>query len=94
MASFRDTLYVDSATHVEKRAPKKRRTYFFAQNLSSADIYYEEQTMADANRSIKIGAGQFIELWQSQGDAVPQGSIWFLGSAAPGTRQQIQVKES
>lgn len=93
--SARDTLYVNASAHVEKRPPRgRRRTYFFAQNLSANDIYYEEGTMADPVRSIKIGAGQYIELWQSQGDAVPQGNVWFLGSVAAPATQQIQVKEA
>lgn len=92
---MRDTIYVNATAHVEKRPPRhKRRTYFFAQNLSANDVYYEEQTMADPNRSIKLGAGQFIELWESQGDAVPQGNVWFLGSVASPATQQIQIKEA
>ncbi len=92
---MRDTIFVNASTHYEKRPPKgKRRTYFFAQNQSSADIYYEEGTTADPVRSLVIGSGQTLELDASQGQSVPQGNVWFLGSSAAPATQRVQIKEA
>jgi hypothetical protein len=89
-----DTIYVNSATDREKRPPKdRRRTYFFAQNLSTADIYYAEDTMATSENGITLSAGQFLELDTSQGAAVPQGNVWFRGSVAAPALQRIIIKE-
>lgn len=89
----RQIIYVDSTTDFELRPPKGGRSYFFAQNLSNGDVYYDEGTLATSENGLDITAGNNIELRASDGQSVPQGSIWFRGSAAAGTRQRILVKE-
>jgi hypothetical protein len=90
----RDTIYVNASLDVEKRPPRSGRSYFFAQNNSAADVYYEEGTIATSENGIVLSAGQFIELTKSDGDSVPQGSVWFRGSSASPTLQRILIKES
>lgn len=89
----RDTIYVNAAVDVEKKSPKGGRSYFFAQNLSANDVYFDEGTMATSENGITIAAGQFLELRQSDGQSVPQGNIWFRGSVAAPATQRILVKE-
>lgn len=89
----RFTIYVNATQDVEVKPPKEGRTYFFAQNLSGADVYYDEGTMATSENGITIAAGQFIELSRNQGQAVPQGNVWFRGSAASPTQQRIVIKD-
>lgn len=91
--SGRDILYVNNVTDVEKKPPRKGRSYFFAQNLSAADVYYDEGTMATSENGLTIGAGQNLELRASDGQSVPQGNVWFRGSAAAPTLQRILIKE-
>lgn len=93
MGTTNDVLYVNASTDVEKRPPKGGRTYFFAQNNSAADIYYDEGTLATSENGITLNAGQFIELRSTDGDSVPQGPIWFRGSSAAPTFQRVRVKE-
>ena len=90
----RNTIYLDSGTNVEVRPPREGRTYFFAQNLSANDVYFDEGTMATSENGIAIGAGQFLELRRSDGQSVPQGNCWFRGSVAPGNPlQRVLIKE-
>lgn len=86
------TVYVNATQPQELRPPKDGRTYFFLQNNSNADIYYDEGTQATPENGIAVGAGQFIELTASMGHAVPQGSVWLLGAAAAPTQQRVRVK--
>lgn len=90
----RNTIYINSVIDVETRPPRGGRSYFFAQNLSDADIYYEENTLATSENGILIAAGQNIELRASDGQSVPQGNVWFRGSKAAGLLQRVLIKES
>lgn len=88
------TIYVNAVTDVECKPPRdKNRTYFFAQNTSVASVYYSEDTIATAENGIEIGAGQFLELDESQGRSVPQGNVWFRGASAAPAQQRIVIKE-
>jgi len=88
------TVYIDSAVDQDLRPPKgKPREYVFVQNLSTADIYYAEGTLATSENGIAIGAAQFLELDMRTG-GIPQGILWLRGSSAPGTRQRVLVKEA
>lgn len=89
----RNMIYVNASVDMEVRPPKGGRTYFFAQNNSAADVYYEEGTLATSENGIVIAAGQFIEQRASDGQSVPQGNLWFRGSAAAPTLQRITIKE-
>lgn len=94
MANYRKTIYINSSVDVECRPPRDRlRTYFFAQNVSAASIYYEEGTLATSENAIEIQTGQYIELDQTRGNAVPQGNVWFRGSVAAPTLQRVIIKE-
>lgn len=90
----RNTIYINSVLDVEVKPPRAGRTYFFAQNLSDADVYYEEGTMATSENGLLIAAGQNIELRRSDGASVPQGNVWFRGSKAAGSFQRVLIKES
>lgn len=89
----RNTIYVNNILDLEVRPPRTGRSYFFAQNLSDADVYYEEGTLATSENGILIGAGQNIELRASDGQSVPQGNVWFRGSKASPLLQRILIKE-
>lgn len=89
----RNTIYVNAVTDYEVRPPSRGRAYFFAQNLSDADVYYEENTMATSENGLTIAAGQNIELRASDGQSVPQGNVWFRGSKAAPNNQRILIKE-
>jgi hypothetical protein len=93
MAGINKTVFTNASDPQELRAPRDGRTYLLLQNNSDADIYYDEGTIPDANTGIKIGAGQYLELNQSQGRAVPQGNLWIVGASASPTRQAVRVKE-
>lgn len=87
------TIYVNADTDVELRPPPGGRTYLFIQNNSAGDIYYSEGTPANVDNSILLQGGQWLELSQNLGNAVPQGNVWIKGASPTPTRQRVQVKE-
>jgi hypothetical protein len=93
MPGINKTVYVNAVQPVELRPPHGGRTYFFLQNNSAAEIYYDEGTQATQENGIAVGAGQFLELNASMGQAVPQGAVWLLGASASPTQQRVRVKE-
>lgn len=76
-------------------APRGGRDSIFIQNNSGFTIYYSEDTPLTAltalTQGIQIGAGLYYAADQTQGKAVPQGTIFLLGSNA--ADQNIIVKE-
>lgn len=84
------------STGVQARipAPKNGRDSLFIQNNSGNTIYYSEDTPLQPSTTangIAIGGGLFLTVDQTQGKAVPQGTIYLLGSTA--ALQSVIVKE-
>lgn len=89
------TVYVDSATNVELRAPKSGRKFLEIVNASDDDIYFAEDTMATAENGVTIAAGaSHRTAYDASGAGVPQGSLWLLGKKAAGTLQRVLVREA
>lgn len=87
------TIYLDSATHYELRAPKNGRGTLEIDNANGAAIYMAEDTMANAENGISIAANTVRKYGKdSEIAAVPQGSVWLTGSQAAPTRQKVIIR--
>lgn len=87
--------YIVSTTKQARvAAPTGGRNSLFIQNVSAGVIYYSEDSPLTPNtltQGIQINAGQYLSIDQTMGKAVPQGSIFLLGSTAGD--QALIVKE-
>jgi hypothetical protein len=88
------TRYVNDATHEEVRAPKNGRGTLEIVNTDNAVIYFSEDCMATPENGKPIAANTSIKYGKdSEIAAVPQGSIWILGSALYPLRQRVIIRE-
>ena len=86
---MQQVVYVTSTLPIEIRAPRKGRRYLEIVNTSANDVFYSEDTQA-FDRTIPTLTR--IEYGEQLGKAVPQGSIWIIGSQV--TAQKVLVKDS
>lgn len=88
------TILVSTTKQVRVPAPKGGRSSLFIQNNSGNTIYMSEETPLTPSTTangVQIGGGLFYSVDQTMGKAVPQGTIWILGSNA--ADQTVIVKE-
>lgn len=85
---------VSSSSQARVPSPRGGRDSLFIQNQSNFTIYLSEDSPLTPNtlsQGIQIGAGLFYSVDQTMGKAVPQGTIFILGSDA--NAQAVIVKE-
>lgn len=87
------TVYVNAATPVELRSPVGGRSFFRIENVSGAVIYWDENIQATAENGTPLEDKEVNHFSREIGQAVPQGSIWIIGTAAAPTLQRVLIKE-
>ena len=86
---MQQVVYVTSTSPVEIRAPRKGRRYLEIYNASANDVFYGEDTQS-FDRTIATATR--LEYGEQLGKAVPQGSIWIIGSQVGA--QKVLIKDS
>ncbi len=85
------TIYVALTEPVELRAPVGGRSFFQLENVSGAIIYWDESVIATPENGHSLDDKERIHFSREIGQAVPQGSVWVIGSTVG--VQRVLVKE-
>ena len=94
MKPFPTTVYTNAETHIEIRAPVGGRKYLEIVNDDAAEILFAEDTMATPENGLPVAANTSRSwAYDASQCAVPQGSIWLLGSAAAPALQKVIVRQ-
>jgi len=87
------TCYVNASTHLELKCPRGGRDFLQIENCSGAVLYVREDTPANADDGTPLDDKERMHWSRQIGDAVPQGTVWIVGSAAAPTMQRVLIKE-
>lgn len=87
------TVYVNSTEPVELRAPVGGRSFFRIENVSGAILYYSEDIQATPENGTPLADLEVNHFSRDIGQAVPQGTVWIIGSVAAPARQRVLIKE-
>lgn len=85
-------VYVTDTDPWELKPPKSGpRSTLFLQNTSANSVYVNEDSIANADNAIELGAGLTLSYTVSDGP-VPQGTIWITGSQV--ARQRVLTRQA